>query len=106
MRVSNLLNLTSQSGAATGTSFSPYAGLNDRVIRSNNGVAVFKIDSNNATVLLEGSLDGTNFVTVKSVSRVGSDVLEGHSVCIFPHMRGKVSSTTGAANIKLTIGFE
>ena len=106
MRTTNLLDLASQTGAVTGTTFNPYAGLGNRVIRSNNGVAVFKIGSNNATLLLEGSLDGSNFVTVKSVSRVGSDVLEGHSVCIFPHMRGKVSTTTGAASIKLDIGFE
>ncbi len=108
MRTQNLLRLENQSGASTGFTFSPFQGLHDRVIRGTGGLAVFKLSDAACSCRLEGSIDGTNFVNVKTVTRTssGSDVLEGHSVAIFPFMRGRVTSASIGADIKLDIAFE
>ena len=108
MRVANLLDLTNQTGASTGPVFNPFRGKDDRVIRGTGGLATFKLSDAACSCRLEGSIDGVNFVNIKTVTRTssGSDVLEGHSIAIFPHMRGKVTSASIGADIKLDIAFE
>lgn len=110
MRTITLMNLTSQTGTPTGDSFKTYPDhyeLTKGVNVSTSGVATFKLDDDTCTAVLEGSIDGTNFVTVKSVSRVGSNILEGHTVAIFPFMRCNVTATGSSpgADIKVDIAF-
>lgn len=103
-----LMNLTDQSDAVTGSTFTVYPDHTNQVRNFSNafsGVCTFDISDSTATVQLQGSIDGTNFVTVKEVSRVGSDILEGYSVTIFPFMRAKVSSAGTNANIKVMVAY-
>ncbi len=50
-----------------------------------------------ATVLIQGSLDGTNWVTLKSVTADAAGHIEA-----FPHMRGNVSVWTSGT---IHVGF-
>tara|TARA_A100000171_G_C2131327_1_gene146960 strand:- start:1704 stop:2018 length:315 start_codon:yes stop_codon:yes gene_type:complete len=103
------MNLSSQTGTPTGDSFESYPDhykLTKGVNVSTSGIATFKLADDTCTAVLEGSIDGTNFVTVKSVARVGSDILEGHTVAIFPFMRCNVTDTgSSGAAIKVDIAY-
>ena len=109
MRTQTLMNLSGQTATPTGDSFESYPDhykLTKGVNVSTSGIATFKLANDTCTAVLEGSIDGTNFVTVKSVSRVGSDILEGHTVAIFPFMRCNVTATgSSGAAIKVDIAY-
>ena len=110
MRTITLMNLTSETGTPTGDSFKTYPDhykLTKGVNVSTSGVVTFELKTQNVTATLQGSISGESdeFVNIKAVSRSGSDVLEGHTVAIFPFMRVKLTSVTNGAVIKVMIAY-
>ena len=108
MRSSTLLNQTaSGTGDITGSLSETYAYLAKGTNASTSGVATFELTTANVTATLQGSISGESdeFVDIKAVSRSGSDVLEGHTVAIFPFMRVKCTSVSDTAAIKVMIAY-
>ncbi len=108
MRSSTLLNQTaSGTGDITGSSSATYAYLAKGTSASTSGVATFELTTANVTATLQGSISGESdeFVDIKAVSRSGSNVLEGHTVAIFPFMRVKCTSVADTAVIKVMIAY-
>tara|TARA_B100000963_G_scaffold210721_1_gene183556 strand:+ start:425 stop:760 length:336 start_codon:yes stop_codon:yes gene_type:complete len=110
MRTQTLFNVnpTPVISTITGDTFESYPDhykLTKGVNVSTSAVVVFVLNDQNTTASLEGSIDGTNFVNIKSVTRSGSDVLEGHTVALFPFMRVKVTSNTANSVIKVDIAY-
>lgn len=56
-----------------------------------NGLAVATYSGGTGNALVEGSIDGTTWVTLKTFTGSGND-----SVPIYPHMRGQTTSISGA----------
>lgn len=108
MRSSTLLNqAASGTGDITGSSIETYSYVAKGTNASTSGVATFKLSTANVTATLQGSISGDSaeFVDIKAVSRSGSDVLEGHTVAIFPFMRVKCTSVSDTAAIKVMIAY-
>lgn len=108
MRSSTLLNQTaSGTGDITGSSSETYAYLAKGTNASTSGVATFELTTANVTATLQGSISGESdeFVDIKAVSRSGSNVLEGHTIAIFPFMRVKCTSVSDTAVIKVMIAY-
>lgn len=94
----------------TGTSFRSYPDHYDTtkgVNVSTSGVVTFDLKTANVTATLQGSISGDSaeFVNIKTVSRSGSNVLEGHTVAIFPFMRVSLSGVSSGAVIKVMIAY-
>jgi len=94
----------------TGTSFKSYPDHYETtkgVNVSTSGVVTFDLGDANVTATLQGSISGDSaeFVNIKTVSRSGSDVLEGHTVAIFPFMRVKLTNVSSGADIKVMIAY-
>ena len=70
---------------------------------SHSGVCTFVINDQNSTATLQGSIDNTNFVDIKAVSRSGTNILEGHTVAIFPFMRVKLTGVIANSVVKVDI---
>ena len=108
MRSSTLLNQTaSGTGDLTGSSSETYAYLAKGTNASTSGVATFELTTANVTATLQGAISGESdeFVAIKAVSRSGSNVLEGHTIAIFPFMRVKCTSVSDTAVIKVMIAY-
>ena len=111
MRTQNLFTVTHITTAdLTGTSrptYPEYYKFSKGVNVSTQGVATFKLTTQNVTATLQGSITGESdeFVDIKAVSRSGTDVMEGHTVAIFPFMRVKTTNTTSAAVTKVDIAY-
>ena len=109
MRTLNLFNVTHLTTAdLTGSGLSTYPDHYDLmkgVNVSTQGVCTFVITAQNSTATLQGSIDGTNFVDVKSTSRSGTDIAEGYTVAIFPFMRVKTTGTVANAVTKVDIAY-
>ena len=108
MRSSTLLNQTaSGTGDITGSSIESYSYVAKGTNASTSGVATFELTTANVTATLQGSISGESdeFVDIKAVSRSGSNVLEGHTVAIFPFMRVKCTGVADTAVIKVMIAY-
>ena len=108
MRSNTLLDQTaSGTGNITGSATETYAYIAKGTNASTSGVATFELTTANVTATLEGSISGESdeFVTIKSVTRSGSNVLEGHTVAIFPFMRVKCTAVSDTAVIKVMIAY-
>ena len=111
MRSNTILSQTaSGTGDITGDSIQSYPNhyeLTKGVNVSTSGVATFDLQDANVTATLQGSISGDSaeFVDIKAVSRSGSDVLEGHTVAIFPFMRVKCTGVADTAVIKVMIAY-
>jgi hypothetical protein len=108
MRSNTLLDQTaSGTGDITGSTTETYAYIAKGTNASTSGVATFDLQAANVTATLQGSISGDSaeFVDIKAVSRSGTNILEGHTVAIFPYMRVKCTSVTDAAEIKVMIAY-
>jgi len=108
MRSNTLLDQTaSGTDDITGSTTETYAYIAKGTNASTSGVATFDLQTANVTATLQGSISGESdeFVDIKAVSRSGSNVLEGHTVAIFPYMRVKCTSVTDTAVIKVMIAY-
>jgi hypothetical protein len=109
MRTQTLLSTTTaDTSNVTGDSFKTYPDhyeLTKGVNVATSGVCTFVINDQNATATLQGSIDGTNFVTVKATSRSGSNIAEGYTVAIFPFMRVALTGVTAASVVKVDIAY-
>ncbi len=111
MRSNTILSQTaSGTGDITGNSIQSYPDhyeLTKGVNVSTSGVATFELTTANVTATLQGSISGESdeFVDIKAVSRSGSNVLEGHTVAIFPFMRVKCTGVADTAVIKVMIAY-
>jgi len=91
----------------TGSTTETYAYIAKGTNASTSGVATFELTTANVTATLQGSISGESdeFVDIKAVSRSGTNILEGHTVAIFPYMRVKCTSVTDTAVIKVMIAY-
>ena len=94
----------------TGTSFRSYPEHYETtkgVNVSTSGVVTFNLGTANVVATLQGSISGdsSEFVNIKTVSRSGSNKLEGHTVAIFPFMRVKLTGVSIGAVIKVMIAY-
>ena len=109
MRTQTLLSTpTADTSNVTGDSFESYPDhykLTKGVNVATSGVCTFVINTQNATATLQGSIDGTNFVTVKATSRSGSNIAEGYTVAIFPFMRVALTGVTAASVVKVDMAY-
>lgn len=111
MRTQTLIDETRlNTDDVTGTSFRSYPDHYETtkgVNVSTSGVVTFDLKTQNVTATLQGSISGDSaeFVNIKTVSRSGSNVLEGHTVAIFPFMRVSLSGVTAGAVIKVMIAY-
>ena len=108
MRSSTLLNQqASGTSDITGSSIESYSYVAKGTNASTSGVATFDLKTANVTATLQGSISGDSaeFVDIKAVSRSGSNVLEGHTVAIFPFMRVKCTGVADTAVIKVMIAY-
>jgi len=111
MRTQTLLSTTTGStDDVTGDSIESYPDhykLTKGVNVSTSGVCSFVITTQNATATLQGSISGvsTEFVDIKAVSRSGSNILEGHTIALFPFMRVKLTGVASGAVVKVDIAY-
>lgn len=108
MRKSTLLNqVASGTSDIIGSATETYAYIARGTNASTSGVATFDLSQANVTATLQGSISGKSaeFVNIKAVSRSGGDVLEGHTVAIFPFMRVKCTNVSNTADIKVMIAY-
>tara|TARA_R100001440_G_scaffold59308_1_gene79092 strand:+ start:306 stop:584 length:279 start_codon:yes stop_codon:yes gene_type:complete len=91
MKVSVLFDGSNANGAGTAQRFEQ--------AKDESGLCQAVFTGATATVALQGSLDGTNWVDVKTFTDSG-----GSAVLIFPNMRVNITGSNDAGTIKVLLG--